>query len=165
MKHLLTLSAIVLIAWLAYVPTPPAAAAKSYHLTLEGVEVSGGARGTLALVGKAGGPLAGSFEVSLRYNPVTGEATGGTWKLTVAPRGRGERGAQGALAGSVEGGIVRLGENGKVESAEAVRLVVRRGAGGYSGVTAGAGELEGTLNPRRPHPFAGALRLSFQAAG
>jgi hypothetical protein len=78
------------------------------------------ARGTLTLVGRARGALPRSFEMMIRYNPTTNAVIGGTWKLLVAQQGRGRRAsvAQGVLVGSVEGGVVKLGKNGKANSVE-----------------------------------------------
>jgi hypothetical protein len=161
MKQLTAAIGIVLATLM--IVSSPARAAKSYNLSLRGVEVSGGARGTLTLVGRMSGSLPGSFEMTIRYNPATNAITGGTWKLTVAQQGRGRRAsvAQGALAGSIEGGVVKLDKHGKANSVEGVRLKIKRGAGDYASVAGGAGEFGGTLNLRRPHPFAGELRISF----
>ena len=160
MRYLMVAAAAVLTAWMLL--TPPTRAAKSYNLSLRGMEVSGGAHGTLTLVGKSSGPLPGSFEMTVRYDPATNVVTGGTWKLTVSRQERG--GAcvvNGSLSGSVDGGTLKLAGRGRMDSAEGIRMTVRRGTGNYACVAAGAGELAGTMNLRRPHPFMGTLRVSF----
>lgn len=160
MKHLIAAAAFLLVTCMT--ATSQAQVVKSHDLSLKGVAVRGSARGTLMLVGRAEGPLAGSFEISIWYNPVTNQVTGGTWKLIVPRQGRdGASKAQGTLAGSVKRGIVKVDEHGKVNSAEGIELNIRRSVGQYSHVTRGLGKFSGTLSSRRQNPFVGQLNICF----
>lgn len=133
---------------------------KPQDISLTGMEVSRGIRGSLLLVGRAGGQLPGSFEISIQYNPATRQVLGGTWKLTLTQRGGGARSkAGGALYGTVGGGAVELNGQGKVASLRGVKFNLRRGAGRYSGVRGSVGEADGTIGAHRQHPFVGKLRL------
>ena len=160
MKHLIAAAAILLGLWMN--ANSQAQAMKSHDLSLKGVVVPSNARGTLMLVGKSEGSLSGSFEMSIWYNPVTNKITGGAWKLIVPQQGRDGAGkAQGALAGSINGGTIKLDEHGRVSSAEGVQLNIGRSAGQYSRIARGSGKFNGTLNLRRQHPFVGQLNISF----
>lgn len=160
MKHLIVAAAILLGSWMNAMSQ--AQAVKSHDLSLKGMVVPGSTRGTLMLVGKSEGSLAGSFELAIWYNPVTNKITGGTWKLIVPQRGRdGASKAQGALAGSINGGAITLDEHGKVNSAEGVQLSIRRSLGQYSRITNGSGKFSATLSLRRKDPFMGKLNISF----
>lgn len=160
MKHLIAAVAIVLGSWINAMSQ--AQVVKSHDLSLKGAAVFGSARGTLMVVGKFEGSLSGSFEMTIWYNPVTNKITGGAWKLIVPQRGRdGASKAQGALAGSINGGTVTLDEHGKVNSAEGVQLSIRRSVGQYSRFAKGSGKLNGTLSLRRKDPFMGKLNISF----
>lgn len=131
-------------------------------LALTGVELSRGMRGALDLSGKVNGALPGSFVISLQYNPATGKVLGGTWKLTLAQRGPGKAPkADGALYGTISGGTIGVNRQGRVESLKGLRMSLRRGAGRHAGISSGAGEADGTINPRRQHRFVGTLRLQF----
>lgn len=152
------ISALVLVSAIGW--RSQAQPLKARDFSLSGVEVPTGARGALGLVGRAGGPLPGSFELSIRYNPVTGEVGGGTWKFMLEGRDKGGRPhAEGTIYGTVDGGTVELNRHGKVESLKGVRMSLRRGAGRYSGVSGAVGEVEGTIAARRRHPFVGRLRF------
>jgi hypothetical protein len=160
MKHLIAAIAILLGSWMNAMSQ--AQVVKSHDLSLKGAAVFGGAPGTLMLVGKAEGSLAGSFEMSIWYNPVTNKVTGGTWKLIVPQQGRnGASKAQGALAGSLNGGTVTFDEHGRVNSAEGVQLTIRRSVGQYSRSAKGSGKFSGTLSLRRKDPFMGKMNISF----
>jgi hypothetical protein len=160
MKQLIAAVGILLASLMTAQTQVPAA--KSHNLSLRGVAVPNSARGTLMVVGKSEGALAGSFEISIWYNPVTNEITGGTWKLIVPRQGRdGASKAQGALAGSIKGGTVKLDQHGRVSSAEGVQVNIGRGAGQYSRIARGSGKFNGTLELRRQHPFMGQLNISF----
>ncbi len=160
MKQLIAAIGILLASWMTV--TAQAQAVRSHNLSLKGVAVPGSARGTLLVVGKSEGSLTGSFELSIWYNPVTNEVTGGTWKLILPRQGRGGAAkAQGALAGSISGGSVKLDKHGKVSSAEEIEINIRRSAGNYSRIARGSGKFSGTLNLRRQHPFVGQLNISF----
>ncbi len=160
MKHLIAAVAILLGSWITGMSQ--AQEMKGHDLSLKGVAAPGSARGTLMLVGKSEGSLSGSFEMSIWYNPVTNKITGGTWKLIVPQHGRdGASKAQGALAGSINGGTVTLDEHGKVNSAEGVQLSIRRSVGQYSRIAKGSGKFSGTLSLRRKDPFMGKLNISF----
>jgi len=162
MKQLIAAVGILLASWMTAHSQVPAA--KSHNLSLRGVAVPSSARGTLTVIGKSEGPLAGSFEISIWYNPVTNEITGGAWKLIVPRQGReGASKAQGALAGSIKGGTVKLDQHGRVSSAEEVQLNIRRSAGQYSRIARGSGKFSGTLDLRRQHPFKGELHLLFNS--
>jgi hypothetical protein len=142
--------------------TSQAQTVKNHDLSITGVAVAGSARGTLMLVGKSKGPLHGSFEMSLWYNPVTNEVTGGTWKLTIArPGAEAAAKADGALAGSITGGSITLDKHGKVNSIAGVQISIRRSMGQYSRVGKGSGKFSGTLDLRRQHPLKGELQISF----
>lgn len=160
MKHLIAVAAILFGSWMNAMSQ--AQAVKSHDLFLKGMVVPGSARGTLMLVGKSEGSLSGSFEMSIWYNPVTNKIIGGTWKLIVPQPGRdGASKAQGALAGSISGGTVKLDQHGRVSSAEGVQLNIGRSAGQYSRIARGLGKFNGTLDLRRQHPFMGQLNISF----
>lgn len=160
MKHLIAAVGILLASWMT--AASQAQVGKSHELSLKGVAVPSSARGTLTVVGKSEGPVSGSFEISIWYNPVTNQITGGSWKLIVPQPGRGGASKpQGALTGSVRGGAIAHDEHGKVKSAEGVQLSIRRSVGQYSGVAKGSGKLSGTFNLRRQHPFMGQLNISF----
>jgi hypothetical protein len=160
MKQLIAAIGILLALWMTAHSQAPAA--KRHNLSLRGVAVSSNTRGTITVIGKSEGPLAGSFELSIWYNPVTNEITGGTWKLIVPRQGQeGASKVQGALTGSIKGGTVKLDEHGRVSSAEGVEINIGRGAGQYSRIARGSGKLNGTLNRRRQHPFMGQLNISF----
>jgi hypothetical protein len=162
MKQLIAAVGILLASWLTAHSQVPAA--KSHNLSLRGVAVPSSARGTLTLVGKSEGPLAGSFEISIWYNPVTNEITGGTWKLMVPQQGHDKASkAQGALAGSIKGGTVTLDKHGRVNSIEGIQISIRRSVGQFSGVAKGSGKFSGTLDLRRQHPFKGELHLLFNS--
>ena len=131
MKHWIV--AIGILAMSCMTATAQAQAIKNHDLSLTGVTVTSSARGTLTVVGKSEGPLKGSFEMSIWYNPVTNQVSGGTWKLVVPrPSRDGASKAQGALSGSIKGGTVRLDEHGRVSSAEGVQINIVRSAGQYS---------------------------------
>ena len=160
MKHLIAAVAILLGSWMN--ANSQAQVVQSHDLSLKGMAVPGSTRGTLMLAGKSEGSLSGSFEMSIWYNPVTNKITGGTWKLMVPRQGRdGVSKAQGALAGSINGGTVTLDEHGKVNSAEGVQLSIRRSMGQYSRIARGSGKFSGTLSLRRSNPFMGKLNISF----
>lgn len=160
MKHLIAAIGILVASYMTV--TAQAQAIKSHDLSLTGVAVTSSARGALILVGKSEGPLKGSFEMSIWYNPVTNQVTGGTWKLTIPRPGRdGASKVQGALAGSIKGGTVTLDEHGRVSSFEGVQINIRRSAGQYSRIAKGSGKFSGTFNSRRQHPFVGQLNVSF----
>ena len=124
MRHLIAAIGILVASWMT--ATSQTQTIKSHDLSLKGVVVVSSTRGALTLVGKSEGPLKGSFEMSIWYNPVTNAVTGGTWKLTVPRPGRdGASKAQGALAGSIKGGTVTLDEHGRVSSAEGIQINIR----------------------------------------
>lgn len=160
MKHLIAAVAILLASWMTAMSQ--AHVVKSHDLSLKGVAVPSSARGTLTVVGKSEGPLAGSFEISIWYNPVTKEITGGTWKLIVPRQGQeGASKVQGALAGSIKGGTIKLDRSGRVSSAEGVQINIGRSVGQYSRIARGSGKFKGTIDLRRQHPFIGQLNISF----
>jgi hypothetical protein len=131
-----------------------AAQPRAQNFTLDGVEVSRGLGGSVTLSGSAKGASAGSFELQLQYSPATGAVTGGTWKLAFA-------GPQGALRGVVKSGTVTLRRGGRVASLENVVLVVTKASGRLAPAAGASGKLQGTLNARRPRPFAGRFSLTF----
>ena len=160
MKQLITMIGILLVS--SMTATSQAQTIRSRDLSLRGVAVPGSARGTIMLAGKSEGSFRGSFEISILYNPVTNEVTGGTWKWTVPQQGAsGASKPQGTLAGSIAGGTVTLDKNGRVNSIEGVQISIRRTVGQFSRVTKGSGKFSGTLDLRRQHPFMGELNISF----
>jgi hypothetical protein len=134
--------------------TAAAAQPRAQNFTLDGVEVSRGLGGSVTLSGSAKGASAGSFELQLQYNPATGAVTGGTWKLAFNE-------PQGTLRGVVKSGTVTLRKGARVASLENVELVVKNASGHFEGAAGASGKLQGTLNARRPRPFAGNFSLTF----
>lgn len=160
MKHVIVTIGILLASCMTAISQVQTV--KSHELSIKGVASPGSARGTLMLVGRSEGPLRGSFEMSIWYNPVTNEVIGGTWKLTIARPGReGAAKVDGALAGSITGGSITLDKHGKVNSIEGVQISIQRSVGQYSRVAKGSGKFSGTLDLRRQHPFKGELQISF----
>ena len=160
MKHVIVTIGILLVSCMT--ATSQVQTVKSHDLSIKGVALPGSARGTLMLVGRSEGPLRGSFEMSIWYNPVTNEVTGGTWKLTIArPAPQAAAKADGALAGSITGGSITFDKHGKMNSIEGVQISIRRSMGQYSRVAKGSGKFSGTLDLHRQHPFKGELQISF----
>ena len=59
------------------------------------------------------------------------------------------------------GGTVTLGPDGKPASIVSAQLIIGGGEGGYAGVTAGVGALEGSANAQRLAPLSATMSMTF----
>jgi hypothetical protein len=135
--------------------------ARTYRGSCTGTAARSLAGGRTTFVGQVADALPGYLTLTVDFDP-GGSVSGGHWTLTVTGRkDDGSASEEGRLEGTLSGGSVTLGEDGKVSSLDALRLTIKSGRGTYAGIVSGEGAFKASPVSGKTAPFGGALTLTF----